>query len=568
MAIGVPSGGFAPETHSPPARPLQTHVPGRMGSFDWDIRSGLLDLDPSALAVLGLRADEYDGRASSALRMVPPEEAARLRARARLVLLQGVDGFGTYYRVRGHDGALRTVHSQAQIRYDRKGRPSRLFGVLREADSAGTRVGESAGRSGLVERLTTMMGESVTVGDVSAALNDREVLGSLGALGMILGLVEGGRLHLLALPEIGVQLPILDRPRLDEPLPMARVVSANRPLFVRSPKEYRTDYPTMWPDVDPFPLGAGAYLPLIAEGRTIGVLAVLFPEPHSFHDSERNLLLTLASGIGQSLQGAMLHGQEHDLAENLQQAMLPRAIPTVPGAAVAVRYRSARLGRSVGGDWYDVIPLAGGGVGLTIGDVQGHDTDAAVVMGQLRMVLSAYIAEGHPPATALARTSAFLRELDTDRFATCTYVHTDLVTGRMCIVRAGHLDALVRRRDGSCAWIPSAGGLPLGLSAEFAGSGAIDYPVTHAVLGPGETVLLCTDGLVELPGTDLGTRMQALSDAVQAGPQEVEALAGHLLEKAAVHNAGDDMALLLLRRDDEAEHAATGAADLSVASAF
>ncbi|MEW2548535.1 SpoIIE family protein phosphatase [Streptomyces sp. NPDC047002] len=556
MADGGAPGGLPPGAHSATARPTQAHVPGRMGSFDWDLRAGRLDLDPAALAVLGLSPDAYDGRATTATGMIPPEEAARLRARARLVLRQGVDGFGAYYRARGHDGVLRTLHAQAQIRYDSRGRPDRLVGVVREADSAGTAAGESAGRSGLVERLSFLMAQAVSLDDVTAALNDPEVLGGLGALGMILGVVEGGRLHVLAHPEIGVDLPILERPRLDEPLPMARVVAARRSLFVRSPKEYRTGYPTMWPQIEPFPLGAGAYLPLIAEGRLLGVLGVLFPEPHSFHEGERNLLLTLASGIAQSLQGALLHGQEHDLAENLQQAMLPRVVPAVPGAAVAVRYRSARLGRSVGGDWYDVIPLADGGVGLAIGDVQGHDTDAAVVMGQVRMVLSAYVAEGHPPATALARTSVFLRELDTDRFATCTYVQADLATGLLRIVRAGHLDVLVRRRDGTCQWIPSAGGLPLGLSAEFAGSGAIDYPVTRALLGPGETLLLCTDGLVEVPGTDLGTRMRLLADTVAEGPEGVEdpedidALAARLLDKADDVHGGDDMAVLLLHRDD------------------
>ncbi|MGQ4513310.1 SpoIIE family protein phosphatase [Streptomyces sp. DW26H14] len=555
MADGGPPGGFAPGEYITRTRTAQPHVPGRMGTFDWDFRAGRLDLDRSALAVLGLRAEHYDGRALSVARLVPPEEAARLRARARLVLRQGVDGFGAYYRTRGEDGVLRTLHAQAQIRYDSGGRAIRIVGVVREADSPGRGVGEAAGRSDLTEQLASLMAQTVTVDDVSAALNDREVLGSLGALGLILGMVEGGRMHLIALPDLGVSLPSMERPRLDEPLPMAEVVTTHRPRFLRSPKEFRRDYPTLWPGVEPFPLGAAAYLPLIADDRTIGVLGVLFPEPHSFHDAERNLLLTLAGGVARGLEGAMLHGQEHDIAQNLQQAMLPRVIPTVPGASIAVRYRSARLGRNVGGDWYDVIPMADGTVGLTIGDVQGHDTDAAVVMGQLRMVLSAYVAEGHPPATALARTSAFLRELDTDRFATCTYVHADLVTGRLRIVRAGHLDALVRRRDGTCEWIASGGGLPLGLSAEFAGSGAIDYPVTRALLGPGETMLLCTDGLVELPGTDLGTRMRSLSDAVAAGPEEVEALAGHLLRKAARLNGGDDMALLLLRRDDTARGA-------------
>ncbi len=146
--------------------------------------------------------------------------------------------------------------------------------------------------------------------------------------------------------------------------------------------------------------------------------------------------MALGTSIAQSLQRAMLYEQEHDLAEGLQQAMLPRRIPAVPGAQVAVRYRSARLGRDIGGDWYDLIPLPGGRVGAVIGDVQGHDTHAAAVMGQLRIVLRAYAAEGHSPATVMARASVFLHELDTDRFATCTYAEADLTTGVVQVVRA------------------------------------------------------------------------------------------------------------------------------------
>ena len=108
------------------------------------------------------------------------------------------------------------------------------------------------------------------------------------------------------------------------------------------------------------------------------------------------------------------------------------------------------LGRDIGGDWYDLIPLPGGRVGAVIGDVQGHDTHAAAVMGQLRIVLRAYAAEGHTPATVMARASVFLHELDTDRFATCLYAEADLATGVVQVVRAGHIDPLIRHADGSC----------------------------------------------------------------------------------------------------------------------
>jgi len=246
----------------------------------------------------------------------------------------------------------------------------------------------------------------------------------------------------------------------------------------------------------------------------------------------------------------MLYEQEHDLAEGLQQAMLPRRIPEVPGATIAVRYRSARLGRDIGGDWYDVIPLPGGRVGAVIGDVQGHDTHAAAVMGQLRIVLRAYAAEGHSPATVMARASVFLHELDTERFATCTYAEVDLTTGVVQLVRAGHVDPLVRDSDGECRRLSAEGGLPLGLSAEF---GQLEYPVGTVELDPGQALVLFTDGLVERPGSDLDEGMRLLTSMVRDGPRDLQRLADRLCEEVDERGGGDDVAVLLLGR--EAAHA-------------
>ena len=154
-----------------------------------------------------------------------------------------------------------------------------------------------------------------------------------------------------------------------------------------------------------------------------------------------------------------------------------------------------------------MIPLPGGRVGAVIGDVQGHDTHAAAVMGQLRIVLRAYAAEGHTPATVMARASVFLHELDTDRFATCLYAEADLSTG----VRPGgpgrpHRPAGPAAATAAAAGIAWTGGLPLGLSAEF--GSASSTRSTTVELDPGQTLVLCTDGLVEQPGADLDDGMQ------------------------------------------------------------
>lgn len=242
--------------------------------------------------------------------------------------------------------------------------------------------------------------------------------------------------------------------RLDVKYPMNEVVRQLVPHFIESPEEFAESYPLLWPHITDLKITSAAYLPLIVQARPIGAMGLLYNDRRGFTSEERDVLIALGSSIAQSLQRAMFYEQEKDLAEGLQQAMLPRSIPSFPGADIAVRYRAASfggsLGRDIGGDWYDLIPLPGGRVGAVIGDVQGHDTHAAAVMGQLRIVLKAYATEGHTPATVMARASAFLHELDTDRFATCLYAEVDLSTGVVQMVRAGHIDLLIRHTDGSC----------------------------------------------------------------------------------------------------------------------
>lgn len=118
------------------------------------------------------------------------------------------------------------------------------------------------------------------------------------------------------------------------------------------------------------------------------------------------------------------------------------------------------------------------------------------------------------------------------------------------MVRAGHVDPLVRDADGSCRKVLVEGGLPLGLSAEF---GRLEYPVSTVELDPGQTMVLFTDGLVELPGADLDEGMQLLTAMIRNGPQDLQRLADRLCESVDERGGEDDVAVLLLRR--KAAHA-------------
>ncbi|GAA2983305.1 SpoIIE family protein phosphatase [Streptomyces drozdowiczii] len=535
-----------------PAHPDLSLALNRMGSFDWDLDSGLMHMDRPALDVFDLRADEYDNRPQTLGLRVPPDEGVRLDAMVSEVLKSGRSNYGAYFRLQSRDGTLRWAHTQGFVRRDDSGRPRRIIGIVRDA---GPELAESAARreldeelrrrTSLVDATTAALAHARTVKDVIEVLKNSEGLALLGATSLVMGLIEAGRIHLVADGPEGSFVPGTRYTRTDEQYPMSEVVRTLGPRFIESAEDFATSYPVLWPHISHLGITSAAYLPLIAQARPIGALGLLYSGKDGFTADERNLLLALGSSIAQSLQRAMLYEQEHDLAEGLQQAMLPRRIPDVPGAQIAVRYRSARLGRDIGGDWYDVIPLPGGRVGAVIGDVQGHDTHAAAVMGQLRIVLRAYAAEGHSPATVMARASVFLHELDTDRFATCTYAEADLTTGVVQLVRAGHVDPLVRDSDGGCHRVPSEGGLPLGLSAEF---GRLEYPVSTVELDPGQTMVLFTDGLVELPGADLDEGTQRLTALVTNGPQDLEQLADRLCASVDERGGEDDVAMLLLRR--------------------
>ncbi|GAA3491020.1 SpoIIE family protein phosphatase [Streptomyces cremeus] len=522
-----------------------------MGIFDWDLDQSHLDLDDSALAVFDLRPGEFDGTPSALFATVAAGESERMDAVVSQALKSGAPSYGAYFRVRLRDGSLRWGHTQGVIRRDADGRPYRIIGVVRDAtrelDEFAARTERDTGRhggTGVVAETTAALAHARSVRDVIDVLKDAHELGRFQSSSLVMGLVEAGRIRLVA--EGPEYMPGTRYTRIDDPAyPMGDVVRSLAPRFIESGEAFAAAYPRLWEHVSKFGVSSAAYLPLIAQARPVGALGLLYSGKCGFSADERNLLIALGSSIAQSLKRAMLYEQEKDLAENLQQAMLPRRVPSVPGANIAVRYRSARDGQDVGGDWYDVIPLPGGRVGAVIGDVQGHDTHAAAVMGQLRIVLRAYATEGHTPATVMARASGFLHELDTDRFATCTYAEIDLSTGVVQLVRAGHMDPLLRLADGSCRRVPVLGGLPLGLSAEF---GQLEYPVSTRELDPGQTLILYTDGLVEQPGSDLDDGLQALADLVHDGPRDLQHLADRLCASVEERDGGDDVALLLLRR--------------------
>src|SRR5581483_10671583 len=120
---------------------------------------------------------------------------------------------------------------------------------------------------------------------------------------------------------------------------------------------------------------------------------------------------------------------EHQVAMLLQRSLLPRALPETVGIKVAARYLPAR--DEVGGDWYDVIELPRGLVGLAIGDVVGHGVRAAALMGQLRTALHSYAMAGNGPGRTLELVDRFVRSIEVSAMATAAYAVFDPESGNM-----------------------------------------------------------------------------------------------------------------------------------------
>jgi serine phosphatase RsbU (regulator of sigma subunit)/anti-sigma regulatory factor (Ser/Thr protein kinase) len=284
-------------------------------------------------------------------------------------------------------------------------------------------------------------------------------------------------------------------------------------------------------------------VPLIAEGRLVGVLHVGTLVPRAFDEQSAALLEIAAGRAAPAIERAqVLEALEHEHrgAVALQRSLLPARLPRLLDAELFARYLpSSDL---VGGDWYDVIELDDGRIGLAIGDVAGHGVRAATLMGQLRTGMRAYALEHHSPAEVLGRTDRLLHSLQGDGMATAGYGVVDVDAASMRFAWAGHLPPLVisadRTRTLDVAPAPPLGAVPFAR-----------FPEGEIALGLEDTIVLYTDGLVERRGESLEVGLERLTATAGAlAGSSVEHLT-HALVERLVGTAGteDDTAILAVR---------------------
>jgi serine phosphatase RsbU (regulator of sigma subunit) len=312
--------------------------------------------------------------------------------------------------------------------------------------------------------------------------------------------------------------------------------------------------------------------PLVARGQLLGVISLALSrlterEEQQYDADDRDFLGAIASRVAIAIDNAMLFEEERRTALAFQTSLLPQDKPSFDGLEVAWRYVPAKplethgqgIQTQVGGDWYDLIPLSAGRVGIVIGDVEGRGARAAAVMGQLRAALRAFAQDDKSPAEILRKLDDWCRALanpgdspDRQQLVSCTYLVYDAWSRTLSFANAGH-DAPLLIADGDVDELPVERGLLLGVR----GMGVPVVPTyveEVRELPPGCALVLYTDGLTERRQRADGSgsysedeTRQMLRSAVRVVADASAEAVAQAAEQAVPGDIDDDMAIVVVR---------------------
>jgi len=292
-------------------------------------------------------------------------------------------------------------------------------------------------------------------------------------------------------------------------------------------------------------------IPLQRDGELVGVFTASHCEVNAFCVDQLRLLQGLCSHIAVAVHNARRFGDERaqrermtreaEEAHAIQQALLPRSSPLIPGFRVSGLSVAAG---SVGGDWYDFIPLNDGRWGLVLADVSGKGTAAALLMSATRGMLRSLAQTGNGPAEVLARlNNMMIEDFPTGRFVTMVYAELDPQRHVLRIANAGHLPPLF---VDSCGyrWIDHEHGLPLGISASR-------FSETEIRLAENSRIAFYSDGITEAEiqsGEDYGA--ERLLKQMRSSEVSVEGLLADVSKFTNGNGLRDDATVILVKALD------------------
>ncbi|MBT8228150.1 MAG: SpoIIE family protein phosphatase [Dactylosporangium sp.] len=280
---------------------------------------------------------------------------------------------------------------------------------------------------------------------------------------------------------------------------------------------------------------------VVAEvGSPIRPYTIWLRVQHPVTDEDQARVGLLCDALSQALDRAEVFDMQHTVALTLQRAMLgPVDLPV----GCAARYQPAVRPLEVGGDWYDVVELANGNLGLVVGDCVGRGLGAAAVMGQVRSACRALILQEKAPSQVLQALDAFAWQLPGARCTTVFCAVVDPGCGLLRYSSAGHPPGIVVHPDGGHELLTHATSVPLATAPVG------DRPESTAALDTGTFLVLYTDGLVERRTESMHVAIQrALDTVVAQRALTPERLVSQVVEAFGAEPGPDDVAVLAYQR--------------------
>ncbi|NEB73692.1 SpoIIE family protein phosphatase [Streptomyces sp. SID14478] len=284
-------------------------------------------------------------------------------------------------------------------------------------------------------------------------------------------------------------------------------------------------------------------VPLKARNVVLGFMILLrHQERPVFNDMDRATGAELAARAGLVLDNARMYTYQESVAETLQDSMLPHIEAHMPGCDIATRYLPGTLLGRVGGDWFDSVKLPGARTALVVGDVMGHGLNSAAMMGQLRTAVQTMAALDLPPSQLLRNLDDLAQRLGEHYLATCLYAVYDPIAGELHLANAGHIPPVtVRAADGRSELLDLPTGAPIGV-------GGVPFESVRVPVAPGDRLVMCTDGLVEVRGEDIGVGLAALCESAAHPAASMDDACDTIIRSLGGRGGRkDDVALLMVR---------------------
>lgn len=549
---------------------------GGLGTFRWDIATGVTEWDERLEALFGLAPGTFDGTFDAWVNLLHPDDREGvLRSVDDAVAAKG--RFTVEHRVVWPDGSVHWLQGAGAVTVDRLGQVTGTIGCTRDvtqevlAEQERQRFTLEALAAADQERINRERLEFLSrINDALAAAQDRQTLMRNVAHAAVPRLGDWCSLYVLT--ESDALVPEVEIAHVDpDMVAYARKLQERFPYdpnaAVGMPHVIRTGEPEFYPVIDDAVLAqldtpdeqrevvrklvlrSSISVPLVKRGRVLGGLQLIMTESgRQYTEDDLTLTQAVAARIAASLDNLRLAEAQRSIASTLQASLLPAELPTIAGVDVAVRYWANGEGIEVGGDFYDLFRLADDRWAVVIGDVCGTGPAAAAVTGLARHTIASAAWHSDDHATVLENLNRAMRERQTSSFCTVVYgtLQPDAGGMRFTAAVAGHPLPIVVRTDGTAHTLGEPGSL-VGVFDD------IRVAPTTTILRPGDTLVLYTDGVTDVrpPYGLTPHQLQELVAAAAVASATAEDLAdrvhGELSSILPISERKDDIALLVLR---------------------